>query len=121
MPEIVNMKAYGSVEALKLNHPGKWLYVGRAMPTYLLTASPLANPFSSNRGAKAFYNPNPIDAYRRWLNTRIKKRDQKVIRELLKVKEDTVLVCWCSPFPCHAEIVIKAASYVCGLQELGQL
>lgn len=85
------------------------IYIGR--PT------PLGNPFSHRAGTLAKFVTKSVDEaiakYEQWLVDKIESEDKDVLRELHKIvdasKNDkrTVLLCWCYPKPCHANIVKK--------------
>lgn len=86
---------------------GEGVYVGR--PT------PLGNPYTHLRsGSLAEYRvvsrQQAILAYRPWLREQISRpgpvRDELI--RLLRIYREThhlVLVCWCHPLPCHADIL----------------
>lgn len=107
---VVNFKRYGSVAALNEAFGGRWLYVGRANRYAGLSASPLANPFKvRDFGGRSGAT---LPHYRRWLWERIRQGDPAVIEALRAIDETTVLVCWCAPGPCHAELVLAAATWL---------
>ena len=89
-----------------------WVYIGRGTARYGLPHSPLANPYSHQPHANALYVPNrnaAIEHYRQWLWHRIQAEDAAIRGALAAIDPDTVLVCWCCPLPCHAEVVARAA------------
>jgi hypothetical protein len=117
MIDVVNFKDFGSTDALSRSYGDRWIYVGRQMARYGLVHSPLGNPFK--RGECA----SPIEDYRRWLYSKIghepnlvdgifklNPETQEVLRIVLT--EDPVLVCWCKPAPCHADVIINAAGWL---------
>lgn len=112
MAIVANFHQYKSKEKLTELYGNRWMYVGRANKRYGLARSPLANPFSSDPQDKATYSPTPIDDYREWLWGKIKQGDTAVLNELAKIIPDTILVCWCHPAPCHAQVLQKAADWV---------
>lgn len=83
--------------------PGLNIYVGRG--------SPLGNPFTvelqpgETREQAA---PRILDAYKRWLWTRIKAGDRAVLGALDSIADDHYIVCSCWPRHCHAEVIVKA-------------
>jgi hypothetical protein len=86
----------------------KGVYVGRTMPG--LKGSPLANPFKIGRDGS---REQVIQRYRLWLWEQIKGGNAEVIAELKRIAlEQADVVCWCSPLPCHGDVVIKAAKWV---------
>jgi hypothetical protein len=79
-------------------------------PGARLDASPLANPyrprdFGGERGAT-------LPHYRRWLWRQIQAGNQEVLQALGAVTEESVLVCYCAPGPCHGEVVRGAAAWL---------
>jgi hypothetical protein len=100
--KIVNFHDYGSRE----NLPEGAVYVGR--PNRTLAGSPLANPYHIR---PKLSRHEAIQRYRRWLFDKINKSDRKVMTALSELNEDSVLVCWCSPNPCHAEVIERAWNY----------
>ena len=110
MCSVTNFKQYGSVQALNQAFGEHWVYIGRANSRAGLPQSPLANPFPrrdfGNRpGATLPY-------YRRWLWKRIEAGDTAVLAALRAIDAQTVLVCWCTPGPCHGEVVRAAAAWL---------
>lgn len=107
MNQIVNYNDYKSIVGLHRAFGSNWLYVGRS--TRGITGSPLGNPFRPrNRGIG-----ETIEQYRKWLWYQISiKKDEEILNELRKIKKTTVLVCWCHPNPCHAEVIAKAAKWL---------
>jgi hypothetical protein len=78
-------------------------YVGRP--------SALGNPFAIGVHGD---RDEVIARYRLWLTERLERRDRpKVLRcvaELVRearTGKDVVLICWCAPLPCHADIVAE--------------
>lgn len=90
--------------SLKSKSPKFGAYVGRP--------SPLGNPYVIGKHGS---REEVIAKYRIWLWSKIKSNDPVVCAELHRLVklyksngENLVLTCWCSPLPCHAD-VIKAA------------
>ncbi|MEY3870073.1 MAG: hypothetical protein RLZZ338_3964 [Cyanobacteriota bacterium] len=112
MLKVINGKTSGFIGKDKL-------YIGRANGSYL-AESPLANPFIIGRdGDRALV----IQKYRQWLWHNLKPwKDSgtvnEVVQELLMIRDrvkegkHTFLVCWCSPQPCHGDIIIKAVHWL---------
>jgi hypothetical protein len=109
MCRIVNFKVYGSKEALNKAFGNHWTYIGRANRYAGLPQSPLANPFK----ASAFGGQQgaTLPHYRRWLWKRIQDGDEGVVTALRDITEDSVLVCYCKPGPCHGDVVKAAAAW----------
>jgi hypothetical protein len=106
---IVNFKAYGSVQALNQVFGNRWVYIGRTNNCAGLPASPLANPFKvKDYGGRGQTLPH----YRHWLWQHIQNGDEDVINALKAIDEQTVLICWCKPGPCHGDVVKAAAAWL---------
>ena len=83
------------------------VYIGRACRGY--PQSPLANPHKVADHGRG----NTLGLYREWLREALKDLEHPATREIIRLahlvlKEDVVLLCWCSPAPCHGDIVKKA-------------
>ncbi len=83
------------------------IYVGRKMPGH--PGSPLGNPFKENR-------KDAIVKFRIWLWEQI-KANSPASKELKRIATfatqfDIVLLCWCAPEPCHAEVIRNAAMWM---------
>jgi hypothetical protein len=104
--QIVNFKEYGSVAVLGENFEN-WVYVGRPNLHYGLPGHPLANPYIES----LYGRENCILRFKVWIWNKIKARDEVVMDALKNLSADSVLVCWCAPKPCHAEIIEKAWRY----------
>lgn len=84
MPIVLNMK---------LNPPPPYVYVGRP--------SCWGNPYSTpDNGTRS----EVLAKYETWIKGR---KDLMARLPELKGKN---LACWCSPLPCHADILIKLAN-----------
>lgn len=85
------------------------VYVGRRMPGR--AGSPLGNPY------KAGEHDDPIALYRRWLWQQLQgdtpaRREIRRLAELHQAGHDLLLGCWCTPAPCHGEIVKAAVEWM---------
>jgi hypothetical protein len=107
---VVNIKQFASVAALNKAFPGRWLYVGRFNTYYRLPASVLAN--QKWPGFETMTKTERIERFRQWLWAKIQARDEEVLSELRQITEQTVIVCFCAPEPCHGEVIARAARYV---------
>lgn len=82
------------------------VYCGRKFAGF--PSSPLANPFPIKQ------YPDAMERYRAWLWKEIQSEEGEAwgmmrwLVELEKMNADIYLGCWCSPNPCHCDI-IKAA------------
>lgn len=85
------------------------LYIGRGGRG--LPNSPLANPYYINVDGN---RDKVIEKYRRWLWAKICQHDNAVLSELLYIanNSDIELVCWCSPLPCHGDVIINAVNWL---------
>lgn len=74
------------------------------------SGSVLGNPFSEKR----YGRDECIDRYRIWLWDRLQIAGSSQIVELQRLvslykdRKELVLLCWCAPKRCHAEVVAKA-------------
>jgi hypothetical protein len=84
----------------KSNYKGDGYYVGRP--------SALGNPFHM-RGE--WQRSNVIGRYKLWLERQIRVPKSRACCELMnlvnqyKCGKSITLICWCSPKPCHADII----------------
>lgn len=91
------------------------IYIGRAMPSYGLEASPLGNPYKLGRDGG---RDEVINKYRRWLWNQMRNRGSAAYRELLRLanlslqQETVTLSCWCFPSKCHGEIIRDAINFL---------
>lgn len=87
---------------------GVQVYIGRP--------GVLGNPFRVGRDGN---REQVIEKYRAWLWEAIGRKGS-VYRELVrlaglhKAGEQVVLVCWCSPLPCHGDVVKRALEWLAG-------
>lgn len=81
----------------------KFVYIGRKNQTYGLPESPWANPFRITRDTKAA-RTSVLNQYRKWLKT--SAQGAKLLERLHELDGKT-LVCWCSPQPCHGDILLE--------------
>lgn len=95
--KIVNAKDYGGVAQALKTFSGTAIYCGR--PSILGNPYPITITRSREEA---------IDKYRLWLYTQIMESNRRVIETLDKLKEDSVLICWCTPEPCHCEVIVAA-------------
>ena len=109
MCNITNFKRYGSIQVLHQSFGDHWVYIGRANSYAGLEQSPLANPFKpKDFGGRGQTLPH----YRHWLWERIQAGDEVILNALRTIDDDTVLVCWRKPGPCHGDVVKAAAVWV---------
>ena len=88
-------------------HPNA-VYIGRSNLRMGLPASPLANPYKIGKHTRE----EVIGMYRDWLWSQIKAKNPRVMQALDSLTEDSILVCWCHPKPCHGEVVIRAWNWL---------
>jgi hypothetical protein len=96
----------------------EYVYVGRSAPNNAMFAvrqeSPLANPFVIGKDGD---RKQVIEKYRKWLWEQCKipqstaKRELDRLVEKYKRGESIVLVCWCAPKRCHADIIKRAIEH----------
>ncbi len=105
--EIINLT--GNWEAIKTGE-----YIGRGNHHKGLKASPLANRFIIGMdGDRA----TVIAKYEAWLKAKISAGDRDVLDELARLasiacKGKVVLCCFCTPLPCHADVIKRALEEV---------
>ena len=88
----------GRVVNLRHNELGDAVYVGRAVPRRGLAESAFANPYKIGQdGDRA----EVIQKYRSWLLDR-----QELLLRLHELRGRR-LACWCSPEPCHADVLVE--------------
>lgn len=115
---VVNFHAYGSKEKLNEVFPpdgeyAGWLYVGRSNRPHGLSGSPLANryvPVGKKKREEVIEVVDPIGSYRAWLYGQIRSGNEDVLKLLRQIGPKTALVCWCSPRPCHADVIEQEAA-----------
>lgn len=78
-----------------------------AIGEYVGRPSPLGNPFRMRNESE---RARVIAKYDAWLRSKIAKGDKRVCDELnrlYKIARDgeLVLVCWCAPKACHADVI----------------
>jgi len=89
-------------------YSGQGEYVGRTMPGRV--GSVLANQFKIGKDGD---RDQVIEKYRAWLRVMYKHGGRERIElerlaAMHKRGEDIVLVCWCAPLRCHAEVIRDA-------------
>jgi len=83
----------------KRTYDGPGEYVGRP--------SPLGNPFAIGKDGS---REEVLEKYEKWLADRLYPSSPQAveIERLRKIHDSTgvlTLICWCTPLPCHAEII----------------
>ena len=74
--------------------------------TYVGRPTALGNPFSTTGG-----RGKAIDQYRVWLREKLTARDRAVCEAMERLRQRAirtkrlVLLCWCHPLECHAEVI----------------
>jgi hypothetical protein len=95
MPKLINMHGRKGIV------PAGAVYIGRQMPWLGLPRSRWANPFKIGRdGSRA----EVISKYRDYLLSRPQ------LMAALPELRGTDLACWCSPEPCHGEVLLELAN-----------
>jgi hypothetical protein len=88
---------------------GDAVYVGRASPGRGLAGSAFANPYRIGQDGD---RGGVIEKYRQWLV------GQPVLLDRLSELRGRRLACWCSPEPCHADVLIELVDADAVLDEL---
>lgn len=89
--------------------PPNLIYIGRRCASW--PQSPLANPYKLQAND---IREDVIDQYRRHLWACVKRGDSAIITELTRIAgmvqrgESVQFGCWCSPLPCHGDVVKEA-------------
>jgi hypothetical protein len=91
-PRVVNYREEKNKQGL--------LYIGRAMPSYGLQASPWANPHKITKDTPE-NRQQALDLYR----ADILKRPN--LSQDLQSLAGQTLACWCSPKPCHGDVLVQ--------------
>ncbi|UQN08237.1 DUF4326 domain-containing protein [Deinococcus sp. QL22] len=86
------------------------IYVGRKttyQPAFGADFSTLGNPFVINKSAT---RRDTIILYRQWLPTRLQAdtpqaRALEGLVERVRAGESLLLICWCAPLVCHADVI----------------
>jgi hypothetical protein len=94
----------------KHTYHGPGIYVGRAMPHMNLAGSVLGNKCKGKTRQQRIAN------YRIWLWQQIKLGNE-VYAELQRIaalakQGDINLICWCTPNPCHIDVIIRAVEWL---------
>lgn len=77
----------------------------------------LGNPFRMRHEEE---RAEVIEKYKRWLWEKIRTENADVMRALMEIialeRENghVELLCWCSPKPCHGDIIVKACEWLKG-------
>lgn len=100
-----------SVINVKIEGFDNCIYIGRGGKGK--KGSPLANPFKIGKDTRE----QVISKYRVWLWEQLQSGNQDVIAELehirsLAKKGDVKLGCFCSPLPCHGDIIVRCIQYL---------
>lgn len=99
------------MQVLNFYHLGKKIpdsavYIGREMPNFSLKGSKFANPFKLSEDET---RETTIERYRKWLWEQIKLGNIS-IDDLLSL-DGKDLVCYCSPKPCHGDVLVNAVEW----------
>lgn len=95
----------------------QWIYIGRKHPAFE-SESLLANPFIIGKDGD---RKTVLTKYREWLFDRLANKDYAIWAGLLAIKETDTLVCFCSPEPCHGDIILKAWHWIIETHETEML
>jgi hypothetical protein len=80
-------------------YPTGAIYVGRG--------TPLGNPFAIGEETKSTRD-EVVAAYTTWLDRKISDLDPVFLTSFAGLRADSILVCSCSPLPCHARAIANA-------------
>jgi len=87
----------------KDNIPKDSIYIGRG--------SILGNPFAIGVDGN---RSEVINKYREYIKTEIKAKNPLVLMVLKSIKENSILVCYCKPSPCHGDVIKEVWAEVQG-------
>jgi hypothetical protein len=104
-PQVVNWYKYRS--PVKLDESFQhWMYIGRR--NHIFGKSTLSNPFYLPPNSSDHARARVLTKYRYHLHKLLRAGDVEIYNTLLSIRADTALVCYCSPKPCHGDIVVSA-------------
>lgn len=113
--KIVNLREYKTPEALTEAFGDRWVYVGRRAEGF--ETSPLASQFT----VEEYGREAAIEMYRNWLDDELERlrggfaagaEEDEIYKALMALEDDSVLVCWCAPEACHAEVIEDCSDWV---------
>lgn len=76
---------------------------------YIGRGSIFGNPFSMKNKSDE-ERSRVIEEYRHWLHAQIKSGS--ITKEMLLQLKGKRLACYCSPKPCHGDVIIKAIDWI---------
>lgn len=87
---------------VRRGEPG-YIYVGRKCAG--LKGSALGNPFMVGVDGTV---DEVLAAYETWLRRQVSYDGWSVQDDAMEaIKPDSILVCWCHPKPCHADVIVR--------------
>lgn len=114
------MKPMAPVVANRHHFRGRWpegcVYVGRpskvwlaikARQPHVYNGTALGNPFTRRE-----YPKDALERYAKWLWRQMRQPGSPALQALALIYPDSLLVCSCSPKPCHAEVILRAWHYL---------
>ena len=86
------------------------IYCGRACAGW--EASPLGNPCHKGFECKVCKkihttSVDTIPCYKYWLVNNVVQENPVIIQAMKSLNKDSVLGCWCTPNPCHCEVIVE--------------
>lgn len=67
--------------------------------------SPLGNPYRMTLEEGRL---KVIEQYEEWLWDKVLvEKDPRILTAMRTLTKDSILVCWCAPRRCHAEVIVK--------------
>lgn len=76
---------------------------------YISRPSPLGNPYIIGQHGT---REEVIELYRHWLYKQLVSGNKAVIDALLAINDESNLVCWCHPQPCHGDVIVRAVRWL---------
>lgn len=100
MPKVLNLRDTG------YKVPDGAVYVGRGNSRYGLLNSKWGNPFKVS-GKTTLISGSREDVVKRY---RLHLLTHPTLKDDLHELRGKDLVCWCAPFPCHADVLLRLAN-----------
>ncbi|WP_254444802.1 DUF4326 domain-containing protein [Anabaena sp. UHCC 0187] len=98
------------------------IYIGRANSYYDLPESPLHNPFKMSGNGESerekvcsFFHKYLYHKILKWSQTGELDETTSALRDIclkLVAGEEIILTCWCKPYQCHGDNIIRAAEWI---------
>jgi hypothetical protein len=94
-PKVINIRS--APAGWRFNE--QYVYIGRKNLTFGVQESPFHNPYKLHPGES---RGATLEKYKKYL---AEKLENPVYKQAVKELAGKTLVCWCSPHPCHGDIL----------------